>query len=271
MKSFLDKVVVVTGGGSGVGRAICELFAESGSKVVIADVEVEKAEVVAEEIRRSGGKAVAHYVDITDEHSCLALSEFVQKHYGNVHVLVANAGVLMLGLLSTRSIADWRWTFDVNVFGTVRTVSAFMEQLQANSGDAHVLITCSMAGLRPSGPGKGVYNASKNAQLSYGETLRDELADEGINVSLLLPGPTVSSIADSERNRRPELGRGASVSDADIQMMVRHLGESEKMIEPSELLQTLLPDMLSNETWILPKNSQRSVIEERFKKLLERM
>ncbi|MBK6739064.1 MAG: SDR family NAD(P)-dependent oxidoreductase [Haliea sp.] len=150
--------------------------------------------------------------------------------------MVANAGVLMLGTLATRTEKDWRWVFDVNVFGTIRTVNAFMQQLKTNSGDAHIVITCSMAGLLASAPGKGVYNASKHAQMSYGETLRDELAGSGINVSLLLPGGTISGIADSERNRPSESGRGAPISDAEFATLLSHLGETGTAVTPQECI-----------------------------------
>ncbi len=269
MRDFEGKVVVVTGGGSGIGAAICALFAREGSRVVVADIELAKAEAVAAELVDTGARATACFVDITSTESCEQLADHTNAHFGRCNLLVANAGVLMLGGLATRTEEDWRWVFEVNVFGTIRTVNAFMPQLRQNSGEAQILVTCSMAGLMASAPGKGVYNASKHAQLSYAETLRDELVDEGIEVNILLPGGTVSAITESERNRPSESGRATPISEQEFVKMLEHIGETEAPVTTEQCIRTLLQDLRNNETWINPGSGQRRAIEARFKRLSE--
>ena len=269
MQDFTGKTVVITGGGSGIGAATCELFASEGSRVVVADIELDKAGTVAGDIVKKGGTASAVHVDITSTESCDALARATRDLHGDTHLLVANAGVLMLGTLATRTEKDWQWVFDVNVFGTIRTINAFMPQLKRNSGDAHIVITCSMAGLMASAPGKGVYNASKHALMSYGETLRDELAGSGINVSLLLPGGTISGITDSERNRPPESGRGAPISDEEFATLLSHLGETGEAVTPEECIRGMLRGLRNNETWINPGSSQQAAIEARFRRVIK--
>ena len=264
MQVFSGKVAVVTGGGSGIGAAICHLLAAEEMRIIVADIETDKAACIAGEIRDRGGEATPEKVDITSRESCERLALATKERYGNVNLLLANAGVLMLGTLATRSERDWQWVFDVNFFGTVRTVNAFMPQLLENSGDAHIVITSSMAGLMASAPGKGVYNASKHAQISYAETLRDELAGEGVEVGLLMPGGTESAITDSERNRPEESGRGTPLSHKEFEIMLAHLGETGEMVSPAYCIRNLLAGIRNNDTWVMAGSPQRPAIEARF-------
>ncbi|MCZ0944696.1 MAG: SDR family NAD(P)-dependent oxidoreductase [Gammaproteobacteria bacterium] len=269
MKGFAGKVAVVTGGASGIGAAICRQLARESMRVVVADIEYDKAKEVARAIQDLGGEAGAAPVDVTSGASCRRLARTSSELYGDANLLFANAGVLMLGTLATRTEQDWQWVFDVNVFGTVRTVDAFMPQLLSNPGDAHIVITNSMAGLMASAPGKGVYNASKHAQLSYAETLRDELAGEDIAVTLLMPGGTVSAILESERNRPKERGEGAPLSERDYEMMQAHLGETGELVSPEHCIRNLLDGIRNNETWVMAGSPQRLAIERRFHRVIE--
>jgi len=267
MQEFKGKTVVVTGGGSGIGAAMCRSFAAEGSQVVVADIEQEKAQEVAANISAAGGEAVAMHVDITRADSCDELARQCQSVYGDVHLLVANAGVLMLGTLATRTEKDWQWVFDVNVFGTIRTVNAFLPQLKINGGDAHIVITNSMAGLMASAPGKGVYNASKHAQMSYAETLRDEIAADGIGVTLLMPGATDSEITNSERNRPESSGRGEALSDKDLEVLLAHLGESGETVSPEHCIRNLAAGIRDNAVWVMAGSPQRAAIQDRFARI----
>ena len=269
MKNLAGKTAVVTGGASGIGAAICRLLASESVRVVVADIEFDKAKQVAAEIRAEGGEASAVPVDVTSGDSCGQLARTSSELYGDVNLLFANAGVLMLGTLATRTEQDWQWVFDVNVFGTVRTVDAFMPQLLSNSGDAHIVITNSMAGLMASAPGKGVYNASKHAQLSYAETLRDELAGSNIAVTLLMPGGTVSAILESERNRTKKRGEGVPLSAKDYEMMQAHLGETGELVTPEHCIRNLLDGIRNEETWVMAGSPQQLAIERRFHKVVE--
>ncbi|MEM8496570.1 MAG: SDR family NAD(P)-dependent oxidoreductase [Pseudomonadota bacterium] len=267
MRDFNDKTVIVTGGGSGIGAAICRLFATEGSRVVVADIELEKAQIQATGIVERGGIATAAHVDITCSASCAELSQQSREWYGNAHLLVANAGVLMLGTFATRTQKDWQWVFDVNVFGTIRTVDAFLPQLLENAGDAHIVITNSMAGLMASAPGKGVYNASKHAQMSYAETLRDEIAGDDIGVTLLMPGGTESEITNSERNRPKSSGRGEPLSDKDFEILLAHLGETGQTVSAEHCIRNLITGIRGNVTWVMADSPQRAAIEARFARI----
>ncbi len=269
MKQFCGSVAVVTGGGSGIGAAICRALAAQGMKIAVADIDLAAAEDVVRSIRDVKGTAFAHQTDVTDDGSMARLAAAVADTYGACHLVVANAGVLMLGRLEERTAQDWEWVLSVNLFGVIRTVRTFLPMLRASAGNAHIVMTGSMAGLLAGCAGKGVYNTSKHALMAYGETLREELADENIGVSLLLPGGVKTRIVDSGRNRPAALGQ-SKVSDADMKMIIRNLGGSEEVVEPDYAVRNLIAGIEQNHPWIVTHdNPQRAMIETRFAGILE--
>lgn len=269
MNQFYGSVAVVTGGGSGIGAAICRALAGRGMKIAVADIDLAGAEDTVRSIRDAKGTAFAHQADVTDDGSMARLAEAVRDTYGSCHLALANAGVLMLGRLEERTWQDWQWVLSVNLFGTIRTVQTFLPMLRANPGNAHIVITGSMAGLLAGCAGKGIYNTSKHALTAYGETLREELADEGIGVSLLLPGGVKTRIVDSGRNRPADLGQ-SKISDADMKMVIRGLGGSEETVAPDYAVRNLIASIEQNRPWIVTHdNPQRAKIEARFAGILE--
>lgn len=269
MKDLNGMVAVITGGGSGIGAAIGRVLAGENMKVVLADIELDAAKAVAEEISKSGAHAVAIYTDVSKKESVEALAERVQAELGGCHLLCANAGVLQIGRLDKRTEEDWQWVLSVNLMGVVRTVMAFLPQMKQHPAEKHIVITTSMAGLLAAGPGKGVYNTSKHAQMAFGETLRAELVDEHIGVSLLLPTGTESRIVESARNRPKELGE-TKFTDADLEMIMKGVGESvEAMVTADHSVRNLVKGIHDNETWIISGGTQRPLIEKRFNAILD--
>lgn len=268
MQTVEDKSVVVTGGGSGIGEAMCHLMANNGAKVIVADIKLEAAEKIAQEISNKGAIAQAVKVDIADPDSIASLVSATERYYEGCQLLIANAGVLQLGRLDTRQLPDWQWVFSVNLFGTVECVQQFLPLLRRNSSDSHIVLTGSMAGLLASAPGKGVYNASKHALMSYGETLRDELAEEGIGVTLFLPGGTQSNITMSHETRPKHMGAGTAMTEKDIKTVVASTGDSsESMVTAEHSIRDLLHGIYQNHRWVIPGSPQREKIEARFKEL----
>lgn len=264
MKEFRGFTAVVTGGGSGIGAAIARLLATAGMKVVVADIEPEAAGDIAKAIADSGGQAVACRVDVANANSVAELTNYVKTTFGTCHLVCANAGVMVFGRLDQRSVQDWQWVFSVNVMGTVHTVQAFLPILKEHPGNAHVVITASMAGWLGAGLGKGIYNASKHAVMAYGETLREELCTDGVGVSLLVPGGVKSRIAQSGRNRPRELGSSAPLTESDLQLVIRGTG-GEEAIDPDYAVRNLLRGIEQNQPWIVTHESpERVKIEQRF-------
>src|SRR4051812_41980156 len=207
MDQFAGRVAVVTGAASGIGRALADRFAAEQMRVVLADVEADALAGAEKELRDSGAEVVAVPTDVSNGDEVDALARAAVDAFGAVHVVCNNAGVGGGGAMQTLTEADWQWVLGVNLWGVIHGIRAFLPIL-LEQDEAHVVNTASMAGL-VSGPFMGPYNASKFAVVALSETLHKELAIQGsrVGVSVLCPGWVNTNIADSERNRPPELQR----------------------------------------------------------------
>ena len=206
MEEFGGRVAVVTGGGSGIGRGIARALAGAGASVMVADLEVAAAEEAAAELAEAGHRAAARQVDVTDADDLLALAEATREAFGPAQVLVNNAGVITVGRLADATAADWSWVLDVNLLGVVSGVRAFLPQLREHDA-SQIVNTVSMAAVSPRPDGAtGIYSASKAGLLAYSEVLRAELAEEGIGVTAVCPGPVSTRIWEAERNRLARFG-----------------------------------------------------------------
>ena len=208
MRDLAGKVAVVTGGGSGIGRALVMALAEAGTNVVVADIEEDAARAVAREAEVSGVGSLAVATDVSDPVAVGRLADLAYERFGAVDVLCNNAGVLLFGPLIETVPEDWQWVFAVNVMGVVHGVQAFVPRMKRDGRPAHIVNTASVAALG-GGKGGGVYSASKNAVLAISESLRSELEESEIGVSVLCPANIRSRILDAQRNRPSSLGRRA--------------------------------------------------------------
>jgi NAD(P)-dependent dehydrogenase (short-subunit alcohol dehydrogenase family) len=204
------KVAVVTGGGSGIGAALCEALAAEGMQVAVADVEADAADATAARVRRHGVRALAVPTDVRRRADVERLAERATRELGSPYVVCNNAGVFVGGPLLDMTEHDWRWVLDVNLMGVVHGVQVFAPGLIAQ-GAGHVLNTASVGGFL-SGGVTPLYSASKFAVVAVGDALRAELAPHGVGVTMLCPGATTTRLADSNRLRPVELTPGAGDS-----------------------------------------------------------
>ena len=200
MDELSGRTAVVTGGGSGIGRALVHVLAGEGMNVVVADIEEDRAREVAVEIRASGVRAIAVEVDVSDFASVSALADAAYAKFAAVNVLCNNAGVLIMSPITELDAQDWSWLFAVNVLGVAHGVHAFLPRMLDQGEPAHIVNTASTAALGGAA-GMGPYGASKSAVLSMSETLHAELEPRGIGVTALCPGNISSRILGSQRNR----------------------------------------------------------------------
>lgn len=269
MKRFSGQVAVVTGGGSGIGAALCRLLANAEMRVVVADIDAAAAEVVAKSINEAGGHAVSSVADITKDASLARLVTHVEALWGECDLLCANAGVMVMGRLANLSRDDWQWVLTVNLLGTVQTVQHFLPLLRASRKHAHIVITSSMAGLLAAGPYKGAYNVTKHGLMAYGETLREELKEEGIGVSMLLPAGVQSRIAESGRSRQPEFGSARPLDPADIKGIMSGTG-GDVAVDADYAVRNVLEGVADNRPWIITHtSSQKALIEQRFAAIMQ--
>src|SRR5213596_3308077 len=198
------RTAVVTGGASGIGRALIQRFAREGANVVVADLDDAGMAAVAGEAQALGVKALAVRTDVADLAQVQALAARAFEAFGAVHVLCNNAGVAMWGGLESATHRDWQWVLGVNLWGVIHGVEAFVPRMIAQKEPGHIVNTASMAGLIAS-QGLGVYNTSKYAVVGLSETLHKDLRPHGIGVSILCPMGVSTNIRTSERNRPVDL------------------------------------------------------------------
>lgn len=203
MDQLKDGVAVVTGGGSGIGRAIVLDLAEAAMNVVVADIEADAARAVAGEAAQLGVESLAVTVDVADHDAVSRLADTVFDRFGAVNLLCNNAGVLVFRGFADSIIEDWQWVYGVNVMGVIHGVHCFLPRMLGQDDASHIVNTSSIVALEPT----GVYGASKAAILALTEALADELADTDVGVSTLLPGVVGTRIVSAERNRPDAMGR----------------------------------------------------------------
>ena len=204
MRDVTGKVAFITGGASGMGLAMARSFAAAGMKVAIADVEQSALDRVKAEFDVSNAEVITLHVDVTDRSAMEAAAEASEAAFEKVHVLVNNAGVAVGGSLDQMSYEDWDWVMGVNLDGLVNGLQAFVQRIKAHGEGGHVVNTASLAG-HFAIPGLGVYTATKYAVVGISETLRADLKQYNIGVSVLCPGVVNTNIFDSGRNRPSHL------------------------------------------------------------------
>ena len=186
LRTYKDAITIVTGGASGIGRALSEGLARRGAYVVLADLQKEAAEEVAGGIRSAGGKADAVYLDVRDYSAVENLVTETAKIHGRLDYIFNNAGIGVGGEVRHYKIEDWDYIYDVNLRGVTHGVhSAY--QVMLRQGFGHIVNTASVAGLMPT-PFTVSYAATKYAVVGLSMSLRVEAATDGIRVSAFCPG-----------------------------------------------------------------------------------
>jgi NAD(P)-dependent dehydrogenase (short-subunit alcohol dehydrogenase family) len=210
MKEFKDRVAVVTGGASGIGRAMADRFAAAGMNVVLADVEESALRTAEADLRSQGATVLGVLTDVAKAESIENLAKKTLDAFGGVHVLCNNAGVGGgFGPSWTQPLQNWEWGFGVNLWGVIHGIHTFVPIMLKQDTEGHIVNTASMAGLLSS-PFMSVYDATKFAVVAISESLHLELAMQHakVKVSVLCPGFVNTNIATSDRNRPAQLQPG---------------------------------------------------------------
>ena len=209
MKRLADRIAVVTGAGSGIGKATSEALAAAGCHLALVDVSQIALDRTAAAIRDLGRSASVHVVDVRSADAVAALPDAVVDAHGGCHILVNNAGVTSAGPFEDESLDDLHWIVDVNVWGVVHGCQAFLPLLR-QSDEAHIVNLSSMVGLLGL-PQNASYALTKGAIRSFSESLRNELAGAGIGLTVVFPGAIHTNITNAARgaqaSRLAELGQ----------------------------------------------------------------
>jgi NADP-dependent 3-hydroxy acid dehydrogenase YdfG len=192
-----QKRVVITGAGSGFGRALAFCFAEAGWRVACADIRLDRAQDTVRLMRDFGVGAMALKVDVGNDASVEAMHDEILAAWDGVDCVVNNAGVACAGSIAETSLEDWRWTLNIDLMGVVRGCRAFLPVL-LEQGHGHIVNVASFAGIA-NAPRMGAYSAAKAGVISLSETLRAELAGTPVKVSVVCPAFFKTNLMDSAR------------------------------------------------------------------------
>lgn len=198
---------VVTGAGSGFGRAVAHELARRGLAVLVSDIEEENAAETARAIERAGGKAHAMRVDVRDPEQVRGMKEKADELFGGAEVLVNNAGVAVAGPVGDVSLEDWKWQVDINLWGVIYGCHYFVPGMRTRKR-GYILNVASAAGI-VSAPMMAPYNVTKAGVISLSETLAGETAADGLRITALCPTFFRTDIHTRARTSKPEL-RGAT-------------------------------------------------------------
>ena len=206
------KVAVVTGGGSGVGKAIAKALARQGANIVVADFDVPRMEKTVEDVLKldSCESAIALPTDIRSDSSVRSLVRDSLKAMGHVDILINAAGVLLQGKLDKISTHDWSWMLETNLLGPVRTVTNFLPHM-IERGSGHIVNAVSYGGLLPGDPMTIPYDSGHAALAAFTEGLARQLTGSGVFVSLYCPGSKSPRIGQNTRSRG--IGRWLGAAD----------------------------------------------------------
>ncbi|RED16352.1 short-subunit dehydrogenase [Parasphingopyxis lamellibrachiae] len=212
------KTAVITGAGSGLGKALARLCASQGCNVVIADIDMDHAREVAEGIVADGGAALAVHTDVADRDSVNALAQACYDRFRGCDYLINNAGIAIYKPLVDTSEEDWNRVIGVNLLGIANGISAFMPRMTAAQTSGHIVNIASMAGLLPL-EGFGIYVATKFAVVGLSEVLAKELDSTRISVTVACPGWIATAIQPTDPDAPqpsfpPELSRVIAPGEA---------------------------------------------------------
>ncbi len=241
IRTFDGAVAVVTGGASGIGRALAEALARRGARVTIGDLQAELAEEVADGIRGGGGEARAMAVDVADVDAVERLVRSAAEEHGRLDYVFNNAGIGIAGGVDHYTLEDWTRVLDVNLLGVVHGVHAAYPRM-CGQGFGHIVSTASMAGLTPTPMTVG-YTATKHAVVGLSTSLRLEAAGKGVRVSVLCPGVIRTPILDGGRY-------GRMLSDVPVDE-VNRIVERLKPMEPDRFAEQALRQVAANRAIII--------------------
>ncbi len=271
MKELRGKVAFVTGGASGIGLGIASTCVAAGMKAVLADLRQDHIDEAVSKFKQTGQSASVHAirVDVTDRAAMAAAADETERVFGKVHVVVNNAGIGIQGPFNGITYEDWDFGLAVNLGGVINGLQTFLPRIRSHGEGGHIVNTASLAALVPMPAQYVIYVAAKAAVVTISETIRGELAQEKIGVSVLCPGPVKTNIGELARNRPAKFGVGDAFQKAE-QAGATHV-PFPSMMDPAQVGQLVLKAVQNNELYIITHGEWRQAAEARHEGLIAAM
>ena len=265
MEILKNKTAFVTGGASGIGLGIAKAFADEGMNIVIADLRQKAIDEVLPYFEEKGVPALGIKLNVTDRDEYIKAVAAAEARFGNIHVLVNNAGIGGAhGPLWAVSTVDTDFALDINLKGVLNGIQTIVPRMLAHGEGGHVVSTASKAALIPV-PGCGLYNLTKQAVVALTETMAEDLVGTTVNASVLCPGPFSSNLGASSREIEAELlGREVKKTDADKPPKdAQPIDFSKVFDKPEDAGRRVVRGIRRNDLYILTHSSFKKGFEER--------
>jgi NAD(P)-dependent dehydrogenase (short-subunit alcohol dehydrogenase family) len=253
MDSFRGRGVVITGGASGIGLACAREFASRGARLVLADRETTVLDDAVAALTAEGHEVYGVPCDVRDVEQVNHLADEAFGLLGSVHVVFNNAGVAIDGPIAAMTHQDWHFVLDVDLWGPIHGVEAFLPRLIDQGEGGHLLFTASFAGLVPN-VGLGAYCVAKYGVVALAEVLAREVKDQGLGVSVLCPMMVGTNLFSTSAR-----ARGQDVAD--------QLIEGEGVLEVGEVARLTAEAVLADRLYVLPHEAARASVRRRFERI----
>jgi NAD(P)-dependent dehydrogenase (short-subunit alcohol dehydrogenase family) len=271
MENVEGRIAFITGGASGIGLGIAKAFVGAGMRVVLADLRPDHLATALDWFAERQQARSVHGIelDVTDRAAFAAAADEAERVFGKVHVVCNNAGVGLEGPLTEATYDDWDFGLGVNLGGVVNGVQTFVPRIRAHGEGGHIVNTASMAGLLAARPEMTIYGTTKAAVVAMSEALHGGLAEAGIGVSVLCPGPIKSNIHEAAQNRPERFRKNSGFADAEARLRRRPV--SDLWMEPEEVGGMVLRGIRDNQLYIITHGNWREAIGQRYAAILAAM
>jgi NAD(P)-dependent dehydrogenase (short-subunit alcohol dehydrogenase family) len=264
MGHFEGKAAVITGGANGIGFATATEFARRGARVVLADVDKPALEQAVAHLHGHGFDAHAVTCDVRQLDEMVHLADESFRLLGQVDIVFSNAGIVVAGPIAQMTHDDWRWVIDVDLWGSIHAVEAFLPRLLEQGAGGHIAFTASFAGLVPN-VGLGAYSVAKYGVVSLAETLAREVKERGIGVSVLCPMVVETKlISNSERIRGADYGLA---STAVVTEGPGPAPSQEDTLSVDEVARLTADAIAAKRLYVLPHAAARASVRRRFERI----
>jgi NAD(P)-dependent dehydrogenase (short-subunit alcohol dehydrogenase family) len=267
VETFEGRGAVITGGASGFGLASAREFAKRGARVLLADIDQNALDQAVDSLRAEGAEAHGVVCDVTNLDAVNHLADESFRLLGEVNLVFNNAGIGFAGPISDVTHGDWNWVIDVDLWGPIHGVEAFLPRMIEQGGDRHIVFTSSFAGM-VGNAGLGPYCVAKFGVVALAEGLSRELRGEGIGVSVLCPMIVETNlITNSERSRSGDYGARSEQNADLVDGLGATMTPTDVDVRPDDIARLTADAVLANRLYILPHRASRESIRRRFERI----